>query len=70
MPTYAVGIVCVADSRWVSLFERIIEFRRELRDSFGFYMRAEVKGSQLANGTGPWEALRLSDRQRKYIYSQ
>jgi hypothetical protein len=52
----------------VSLFERIIEFRRELRDTFGFYMRAEVKGSELAGGYGPWSALNLSDRQRVYIY--
>jgi len=58
----------VADSRWVSLFEQIIQFRRELRDKFGFYMRAEVKGSELASGYGPWMGLNLSDRQRRYIY--
>lgn len=70
VPTYTVGVVCVADKRWVSLFEQIIEFRRELRASFGLYMRAEVKGSELAKGTGPWEPLNLSDRQRKYIYAR
>jgi hypothetical protein len=31
-------------------------------------MRTEVKGSELAKGAGPWTALRLSDRKRKYIY--
>jgi hypothetical protein len=70
MPTYTVAVVCVADLRWVSLFEQIIAFRRELRDSFGLYMRAEVKGSELAKGTGPWAALSLSDRQRRYIYAR
>jgi Protein of unknown function (DUF3800) len=68
MPTYTVACVCVPDARWVGLFERIIRFRRDLRDKFGFYMRAEVKGSQLANGTGPWDPLNLSDRQRTWIY--
>lgn len=63
-------MVCVADRRWVSLFEQIIELRRELRDGFGLYMRTEVKGSELAKGVGPWTALNLSDRQRKYIYAR
>jgi hypothetical protein len=54
----------------VDLFEQIIAFRRELRDSFGLYMRTEVKGSELAKGAGPWTALNLSDRQRKYIYAR
>ena len=70
MPTYTVAAVCVADRRWVQLFEQIIAFRRELRDRFGLYMRAEVKGSELAKGSGPWTALGLSDRQRKYIYAR
>jgi Protein of unknown function (DUF3800) len=70
VPTYTVGVVCVADKRWVALFEQLIEFRRELRRSFGLYMRPEVKGSELAKGAGPWDALHLSDRQRKYIYAR
>jgi len=69
-PTYTVACVCVPDAGWVGLFEEIIRFRRDLRDKFGFYMRAEVKGSQLATGTGPWSTLALSDRQRRYIYRE
>lgn len=68
MPTYTVSAVCIADARWVRLFEAMIGFRRQLRRDFGLYMRAEVKGSQLANGTGPWAGLGLSDQKRHYIY--
>lgn len=68
MPTYTVSAVCVPDARWVQLFEDVIGFRRQLRQNFGLYMRAEVKGSELAKGTGPWNRLGLSDKKRKYIY--
>jgi len=68
VPTYTVSAVCVPDARWVQLFETMVVFRRQLRRDFGLYPRAEVKGSQLANGTGPWTALGLSDKKRGYIY--
>lgn len=68
MPTYTVGAVCVPDARWVGLFEELIQFRRSLRHNFGFYMREEIKGSELAKGSGPWLRLGLSDKKRKYIY--
>jgi hypothetical protein len=68
MPTYTVAAVCVPDAQWVRLFETLIQFRRQLRQDFGLYMRAEVKGSELAKGSGPWAGLGLSDRKRKYIY--
>lgn len=68
MSTYTVAAVCVPDARWVGLFEELIRFRRNLRKNFGFYMREEVKGSELAKGSGPWLPLGLSDKKRKYIY--
>jgi len=32
------------------------------------YMRAEIKGSELARGAGPWLPLQLSDKKRHFIY--
>jgi hypothetical protein len=68
VPAYTVAGVLVHTTQWVDLFERQIAFRRYLRREFGLYMRTEVKGAQLAKGSGPWVGLGLGDRARKRIY--
>lgn len=68
VPTYTVGTVLVPAHRWVDEFERLIRFRRYLRSSFGLKLGTEVKGSELAKGTGPWIGLALPKRIRNRIY--
>jgi hypothetical protein len=68
VPTYTVAAVIIHDSQWVNLFSHLLDFRRLLRKRFGLYMRAEIKGAELANGAGPWAALRLSAQKRHFIY--
>lgn len=68
IPTYTVGIAFIHASRWVDEFEAMLDFRRYLRRTYGLKLRTEVKGSQLAKGTGPWTALGLPERSRKTIY--
>jgi hypothetical protein len=68
MSTYTVGVVVIHDSQWVDLFEQLLELRRLIRKRFGLYMRAEIKGSELAKGSGPWAALHLSADKRQFIY--
>jgi hypothetical protein len=68
VPTYTVGVVFIHARDWVAEFERLLTFRRYLRDQFGLKLRSEVKGSELAKGTGPWVGLSLPDRTRKRIY--
>jgi len=46
----------------------LLDFRRLLRKRFGLYMRAEIKGSELARGAGPWLPLALSAKKRHFIY--
>jgi hypothetical protein len=68
VPTYTVAAVLIHAREWVAEFERLLTFRRYLRDQFGLKLRTEVKGSELAKGTGPWAGLGLPDRIRKRIY--
>jgi hypothetical protein len=68
VPTYTVSVVFVPSSEWVAEFERLLAFRRYLRDTFGVKLRTEMKGSELAKGTGPWVSLALPDRTRKRIF--
>jgi hypothetical protein len=68
VPTYTVGLVFVHARDWVTEFERLLTFRRYLRRVFGLKLRVEVKGSELAKGTGPWVSLALRNRTRKRIY--
>lgn len=68
MPTYTVSAVLVHHAEWVEVFERLLNFRRWLRRKHGLPLTAEVKGSQLARGTGPWRKLGLNDSTRQGIY--
>src|SRR5829696_1971377 len=67
-PTYTVSAVLVGDAHWVETFENMIRFRRWLREDYGLPLTAEVKGAQLAKGTGPWRRLRLDPSTRHEIY--
>jgi hypothetical protein len=67
-PTYTVSAIFVHETEWVALSERLIGFRRYLRDAFGLRMRSEVKATQLIRGSGPWSQLGLGDQARKRIY--
>jgi hypothetical protein len=67
-PTYTVSAVLVNDVHWVETFENMIVFRRWLRSTYGLPLTAEIKGAQLAKGTGPWRKLRLSPAARHEIY--
>lgn len=68
VPTYTVGCVFIHASQWADEFERVLNFRRYLRRDFGLKLRDEVKGSELAKGTGPWAGLGLPNRTRKGIF--
>lgn len=68
MPTYTVAVVMVDDAQWVAIFESMIRVRKWLREHYGLPMTTEIKGSQLAKGTGPWRKLNLSAADRHEVY--
>src|ERR1700722_12250936 len=66
--SYVLACVLLRSSRWASAFDGIIKFRRFLKDKTKVPMRAEVKANYLIRGSGPFRALNLSEKARKFIY--
>jgi len=69
-PTYTLGVVLVRASQWADAFDGAIKLRRELNKSFGLPARAEVKASYLIRNEGVFRSLKLSGKQRRYIYQR
>jgi len=55
---------------WPDRFDRLIDFRRHLRDLFGLPVRAELKANYLLRNSGPFRDLSLSESARFAIYRQ
>jgi hypothetical protein len=68
--TYVLGCVLVEAPRWPDTFDRLIAFRRWLRDAFGVPVRAEIKANYLLQNTGPFASLGISEGARFRIYRQ
>jgi hypothetical protein len=67
---FALGCVLVDLESWATAFERILEFRRGIRNSFGVPMRAEIKANYLIRNSGGLRDFDLSPSQRSYIYRE
>lgn len=65
---FALGCVILDLDAWSTSFDRMQAFRRDLRDSFGIPVRAELKANYLTRGSGPLRRLGLAPSQRQYIY--
>jgi hypothetical protein len=68
--TYVLACVLVDADDWPDRFDRLIDFRRNLRDLFGLPVRAEIKANYLLRNGGPFRALGLSESARFAIYRQ
>ena len=68
--TYVLACVLVDAEIWPDRFDRLIDFRRNLRDLFGLPVRAELKANYLLRNGGPFRNLALSESARFAIYRQ
>lgn len=68
--TYALGCVMVDGSAWAETFDRLIAFRRFVRDAFGLRIRDEIKANYLLRNAGPFRDLtnQLSEVARFKLY--
>jgi hypothetical protein len=57
-------------AEWFETFERMISFRRWLRERFGVPVRAELKANHLLRNEGAFESLALPEGMRHVIYGQ
>lgn len=68
--TYSLSCVLVDGDHWPDRFDRLIGFRRHLRDVFGLPVRAELKANHLLRNAGAFRKLGLSESARFAIYRQ
>lgn len=66
--TYSLGCVLVDADLWPNAFERLLEFRRRIRTTYGVPMRAEIKANYLLRSSGDLRVLSLAPAQRQLIY--
>ena len=67
-PYYVVNALFISADEWPAIFDDVVAHRRWLKAQFGLLMREELKGSQLASGSGVWRRRRTGDRVRHAIY--
>lgn len=66
--TYVVAGIVVDAKQWPDVFDRLVAYRRWLRDQFNLPVRAEIKASHLISNGGPLRELKLGDSVRHRIY--
>ncbi len=66
--TYSLGCVLIDADTWPAAFDKLLEFRRRLRENFAVPVRAEVKANYLLRNSGDLRALGLAPEARRLIY--
>jgi hypothetical protein len=68
--TYSLGCVMVDGAAWAEAFDRLISFRRFVRQRFGLRVRDEIKANYLIRNGGPFRELgtQLSEEARFKLY--
>lgn len=68
--TFTLGCVLVEGNAWPETFDKLLAYRRWLRQRFGVPVRAELRASNILRNTGDFEALALPEKMRHDIYRQ
>jgi hypothetical protein len=68
--TFTLGCALVEGNAWPETFDKLLAYRRWLRQRFGVPVRAELRASNILRNTGDFEALALPERMRHDIYRQ
>jgi hypothetical protein len=68
--TYSLACVLTPVETWPNIFDRVIGFRRHLRDVFRVPVRAEIKANYLIRNGGPFRPLGLNEATRYALYRQ
>jgi hypothetical protein len=50
--TYSLGCVLLYANSWPGAFDKLLDFRRRVRTTFGIPMRAEIKANYLLRNSG------------------
>jgi hypothetical protein len=66
--TYTLGVLLLGTEDWNETFDKILGFRREIKERYGIPMRAEIKANTLIRGEGDLKKSGLTPQQRADIY--
>lgn len=66
--TYSLGCLLVDAGIWPAAFDELLAFRRRLRETYQFPMRAEIKANYLLRNSGPFRGALLGPAERHLIY--
>lgn len=67
---YGLGCVLLHVKDWPAGYDKIVQFRRLLRDRLGVNVRWELKANYLIRNSGPLRALKLTPQDRRWIYRE
>jgi hypothetical protein len=68
--TFTLACVLVGADTWPDRFDRLIAFRRHLRDLYGLPVRAEIKANYLLRNAEAFRLLALTEKARFALYRQ
>jgi Protein of unknown function (DUF3800) len=68
--TFSLACALTPAADWFETFDRLISFRRWLRERFGVPIRAELKANHILRNEGAFESLALPEGMRHVIYRQ
>jgi hypothetical protein len=69
--TYTLACVMVGQDAWLDTFDRLISYRRHLRDRHGYPIRTEIKANYLLQNNGPFLTNNPRSAEARYsIYRQ
>lgn len=61
-PYFMLSSLIVHELRWQACLDRLVAFRRRMRDAFGLKMNEEIHAAAMIRGPGPLARMRRNDR--------
>jgi hypothetical protein len=63
-------LVPVLQGNWLQVLNHLLRWRRDLHRGYGLHTEADIRASELLQGSGPWRDLKLAPAVRLAIFRQ
>lgn len=67
---FALGCILLDLDKWPEAHDRMVEFRRQIRSTYGIPMRQEIKANYLIRNNGGLRPINLSPAKRQEVYRE
>lgn len=68
--TYIYSALCISDDAWRRAFDRIRDYRRDLRQNYGIYIKKELHACEFVSGKGMVADRPIYKQQRAQIFRE